>query len=48
VDALELISPELRAAMRRMLARDPAARFATPPEARRALDATPEADAARE
>ncbi len=43
VDALEAVSPALRAALRRMLAREPDARFATPADARDALAATPEA-----
>jgi hypothetical protein len=42
VEALDMASPELRAALGRILAFDPAARFATPAEARLALEATPE------
>ena len=36
-------SPELRETLRRILAREPGARFATPAQAREALAATPEA-----
>ncbi len=43
VDALQAVSPALRAALRRMVAREPDARFATPADAREALAATPEA-----
>ena len=43
VDALDTASPELRETLRRILAREPGARFATPAQAREALAATPEA-----
>ncbi len=43
VDSLDMASPELRETLRRILAREPGARFATPAQAREALAATPEA-----
>jgi serine/threonine protein kinase len=42
VEVLDMASPELRAALGRILALDAGARFATPAEARLALEATPE------
>jgi len=45
VDSLEAASPEMRAVLRRMLARDPDARYTTCTEALEALRATPEAAA---
>jgi serine/threonine-protein kinase len=42
VDVLDMASPELRAALARILALDPGSRFPTPGEARLALEATPE------
>jgi len=41
------VSDQLRGVLARMVARDPAARFATPAEARAALETTPEAEALR-
>ena len=43
VDSLDMASPELREALRRILAREPGARFTAPAQAREALATTPEA-----
>jgi len=43
VDSLDMASPELCEALRRILAREPGARFTTPAQAREALATTPEA-----